>query len=131
MVPIPDLARTEFLFMVGANPLVSHGSVLSAPRVREQLHAIIERGGRVVVVDPRRTETARQFEHLPVRPDADAWLLLSMLNVIFDEQLTDPDFISRFTTGTAQLAEQTTLAETHARGAFISQSLLAYLTGAR
>ena len=67
--------------MVGANPLVSHGSVLSAPRVREQLLAITERGGRVVVVDPRRTETARQFEHLPVRPDADAWLLLSMLHV--------------------------------------------------
>ena len=67
--------------MVGANPLVSHGSVLSAPRVREQLHAIVERGGRVVVVDPRRTETARQFEHLPIRPDADAWLLLSLLNV--------------------------------------------------
>ena len=65
--------------MVGANPLVSHGSVLSAPRIREQLNEIVERGGRVVVVDPRRTETARQFEHLPIRPDADAWLLLSML----------------------------------------------------
>ena len=79
VVPIPDLKRTDFLLMVGANPLVSHGSVLSAPRVREQLNAIVERGGRVVVVDPRRTETARQYEHLPIRPDADAWLLLSML----------------------------------------------------
>src|SRR5688572_8471505 len=59
VVPIPDIARTEFLLMIGANPLVSHGSVLSAPRVREQLLAITERGGRVVVVDPRRTETAR------------------------------------------------------------------------
>jgi anaerobic selenocysteine-containing dehydrogenase len=106
LVPIPDLARTEFLLMVGANPLVSHGSVLSAPRVREQLLAITERGGRVVVVDPRRTETARHFEHLPIRADADAWLLLSMLNVIFDEGLTDPHFVSRFTTGTAALAEQ-------------------------
>ena len=51
-VPIPDLARTDFLLVVGANPLVSHGSVLSAPRIKDQLHAIIERGGRVVVVDP-------------------------------------------------------------------------------
>ena len=64
LVPIPDLNRTDFLFMVGANPLVSHGSVLSAPRVREQLNAVVDRGGRVVVVDPRRTETARQYEHV-------------------------------------------------------------------
>jgi anaerobic selenocysteine-containing dehydrogenase len=106
VVPIPDLIETDFLFMVGANPLVSHGSVLSAPRVREQLNGIVERGGRVVVVDPRRTETARQFEHLPVRPDADAWLLLSMLNVIFEEELTDREFISRWTTGADALSEQ-------------------------
>ncbi len=68
VVPIPDLQRTDFLLMVGANPLVSHGSVLTAPRVREQLHEIVSRGGRVVAVDPRRTETARQFEHVPVTP---------------------------------------------------------------
>ena len=89
LVPIPDLNRTDFLFMVGANPLVSHGSVLSAPRVREQLNAVVDRGGRVVVVDPRRTETARQYEHVPIRPDTDAWLLLSMLHVIFAEGLED------------------------------------------
>ena len=61
--------------MLGANPLVSHGSVLTAPRIRDQLRAITARGGRVVVVDPRRTETARQFEHVAVRPTRDAWLL--------------------------------------------------------
>jgi anaerobic selenocysteine-containing dehydrogenase len=99
VVPIPDLARTDFLFMVGANPLVSHGSVLSAPRVREQLNAVVDRGGRIVVVDPRRTETARQYEHLPVHPDADAWLLLSMLHVIFDERLEDSAWIARCTDG--------------------------------
>src|SRR3954451_11194000 len=81
-VPIPDLERTSFLLMVGANPFVSNGSVLSAPRVRDRLHAIVARGGRVVVVDPRRTETARAFEHVPVRPDTDAWLLLSLLHVV-------------------------------------------------
>ena len=68
VVPIPDLRRTDFLLMVGANPLVSHGSVLSAPRVREQLLGLEKRGGRVVVVDPRRSETAKQFEHLPDSP---------------------------------------------------------------
>src|SRR3954454_15244445 len=81
-VPIPDLERTSFLLMVGANPFVSNVSVLSAPRVRERLHAIVARGGRVVVVDPRRTETARAFEHVPIRPDTDAWLLLSLLHVV-------------------------------------------------
>src|SRR5215213_4233316 len=80
-VPIPDLERTSFLLMVGANPFVSNGSVLSAPRVRDRLRAIVARGGRVVVVDPRRSETARAFEHVPIRPDTDAWLLLSLLHV--------------------------------------------------
>jgi anaerobic selenocysteine-containing dehydrogenase len=104
LLPIPDLKRTDFLLMVGANPLVSHGSVLSAPRIRDQLNAITDRGGRVVVVDPRRTETARQYEHLPIRPDADAWLLLSVLNVIFAEELTDDAFLARHATGAEELA---------------------------
>ena len=68
LLPIPDLARTDLLLVVGANPLVSHGSVMSAPRIKDQLHAIVERGGRVVVVDPRRSETARAFEHVPLEP---------------------------------------------------------------
>jgi anaerobic selenocysteine-containing dehydrogenase len=106
LLPIPDLKRTRFLFMIGANPLVSHGSVLSAPRIREQLLEIVDRGGRVVVVDPRRTETARQFEHLPVRADSDAWLLLSMLNVIFEEGLTDRSFLAEHARGAAELAER-------------------------
>lgn len=88
-VPIPDLARTELLVVLGANPLVSHGSVLTSPRIKEQLHAITNRGGRVVVVDPRRTETASAFEWLPVTPDGDAWLLLSLLHVLFEEGLAD------------------------------------------
>jgi anaerobic selenocysteine-containing dehydrogenase len=103
LLPIPDLKRTRFLLMVGANPLVSHGSVLSAPRIREQLNAIVERGGRVVVVDPRRTETARQYEHLPIRPDADAWLLLAILNVIFSEGLADEAFLREHASGADEL----------------------------
>jgi formate dehydrogenase len=103
VVPIPDLRRTRFLLMLGANPLVSHGSVLSAPRVREQLFEIVERGGRVVVVDPRRTETARNFEHLPIRPDGDAWLMLSMLNVLFEEGLVDERYVATRTAGAEQL----------------------------
>lgn len=98
-IPFPDLPRTDFLFMLGANPLVSHGSAVRAPRIRDDLAHIVRRGGRVVVVDPRRTETARAYEHLPVRPDSDAWLLLSMLQVIFDEGLADMAALQQQTTG--------------------------------
>src|SRR4051812_16353677 len=103
VVPIPDLQRTSFLLMLGANPMVSHGSVLTAPRVRDQLHAIAQRGGRVLVVDPRRTETARQFEHMPITPDADAWLLLSLLQVTFEEGLADRRFLAGWTRDAGKL----------------------------
>src|SRR5688500_12722040 len=99
VVPFPDLNRTSFLLMLGANPLVSHGSLLTAPRIREGLLDVVARGGRVVVVDPRRTETARAFEHLPVRPDTDAWLLLSLLHTIFDEGLEHGAALRRQTRG--------------------------------
>jgi anaerobic selenocysteine-containing dehydrogenase len=89
VVPIPDLDHTDLLLIVGANPLVSHGSILTAPRIKDALHQIVARGGRVICVDPRRSETARAFEHVPIRPDGDAWMLLSLLNVIFAEGLED------------------------------------------
>ena len=103
VVPVPDLTRTRFMLMVGANPLVSHGSVLSAPRVRDQLFAITERGGRIVVIDPRRSDTARQFEHVPIRPDADAWLLLSLLCTIFEEGLADAAYLAQWAEGADEL----------------------------
>jgi anaerobic selenocysteine-containing dehydrogenase len=105
LLPIPDLRRTQFLLMVGANPLVSHGSVLTAPRVKDQLNEIVARGGRVVVVDPRRSETARAHEHVAVRPDSDAWLLLSLLHVIFEEGLEDWSALVHQSTGYGWLRE--------------------------
>ena len=104
-LPFPDLPRTDFLLMLGANPLVSRGSAVRAPRIKDDLSAIERRGGRVVVIDPRRTETARAHEHLAVRPDSDAWLLLSMLQVIFAEDLEDADAIARQSTGASVLRE--------------------------
>lgn len=103
VLPIPDLARTELLLVVGANPLVSHGSVMTAPRIKDQLNEIVDRGGRVVVVDPRRSETARAFEHLPVRPDSDALLLLSILQVVFAEGLQDREAIAWLADGSDEL----------------------------
>ncbi|HEX7290811.1 MAG TPA: molybdopterin-dependent oxidoreductase [Conexibacter sp.] len=99
VVPIPDLSRMDLLVVIGANPLVSHGSVLTSPRIKESLHGIVRRGGRVVVVDPRRTETASAFEWLPITPDGDAWLLLSLLNVLFAEGLAHEDAIARQASG--------------------------------
>jgi anaerobic selenocysteine-containing dehydrogenase len=83
-VPVPDLDRTSYLLVLGANPAVSNGSLMTAPRVGERISAIRARGGKVVVVDPRLTETARlATEHVFIRPGTDAALLLSMLNVLF------------------------------------------------
>jgi anaerobic selenocysteine-containing dehydrogenase len=98
-VPVPDLHRTELLFMLGANPIVSHGSLISGTNVRDALNGIVQRGGRIIVVDPRRTETARLFEHIPVRPDTDAWLLLSLLNVMLADELEDRSALAGIATG--------------------------------
>ncbi|MHB8689608.1 MAG: molybdopterin-dependent oxidoreductase [Solirubrobacteraceae bacterium] len=84
LFPIPDLERTQHLLMFGANPAVSNGSIMTAPGVRERLASIRARGGKVVVVDPRRTETVKHAdEHIAVRPGGDAYLLLGMLHVMF------------------------------------------------
>ncbi|KAA1426178.1 molybdopterin-containing oxidoreductase family protein [Nocardioides antri] len=105
VVPVPDLERTDFALLIGTNPLVSRGSLISAGNLRERFTEIVARGGRVVVVDPRRTETARAFEHVGVRPDGDAWLLLAMLHVIFTEGLADEAAIARQSTGVGTLRD--------------------------
>lgn len=87
--PIPDISRTDFMLCIGANPAVSHGSMANIGRFRDTMLGVTERGGRVVVIDPRRTETAELFEHLPIRPNGDVWLLAAMLKVIFDEKRAD------------------------------------------
>jgi len=88
----PDLPSCDHLLIFGANPLVSHGSVLTAPRMLEDLAAVAERG-RVIVIDPRETETAARFEHLSIRTGTDAWMLGAMVNTLFDEGLADLNFL--------------------------------------
>jgi len=100
----PDLERCNFLLILGANPLVSHMSCGAEPRVLHRLNAIHERDG-VVVVDPRRTETAKKYEHVPIKPDGDVWLLAGMLNHIFAEVLEDRELLIAKTTGWQELRE--------------------------
>ena len=84
VLPIPDIDRTDHMLVLGANPAVSNGSIMTAPGARHRLRAIIERGGKVVVVDPRRTETvAHASEHVAVKPGGDPFLLLGMLHTLF------------------------------------------------
>jgi anaerobic selenocysteine-containing dehydrogenase len=90
-IAIPDLDRTDFLLILGANPVASNGSLMTAPDVRGRLRAIRARGGKIVVVDPRRTRTAKEAdEHLFIRPGTDALLLFALVNVIFEEALATP-----------------------------------------
>jgi anaerobic selenocysteine-containing dehydrogenase len=97
--PVPDIARTDFMLCLGANPAVSHGSMANIGRFRDTMMAVTERGGRVVVIDPRRSETAALFEHVPIRPNGDVWLLAALLKVIFDEGLADLDALREQTAG--------------------------------
>lgn len=95
--PVPDLDRIRFLLVVGANPSVSNGSLMTAPGMPSRLRAIQARGGKVVVLDPRRTETARlASEHHFVWPDRDGLLLLAMAHVILREGLEDAAFLERW-----------------------------------
>jgi anaerobic selenocysteine-containing dehydrogenase len=87
-IPVPDLDRTMHLLVLGANPLASNGSLMTAPDARGRLKGIRDRGGKVVVVDPRRSRTAEQAdEHHFIRPGTDALLLFALVRVLFEEGL--------------------------------------------
>ncbi|MET0333904.1 MAG: molybdopterin-dependent oxidoreductase [Rhizobacter sp.] len=87
-IPIPDIERCDFLLMLGANPMASNGSLWTVPDFRGKAKALRERGGQLVVVDPRRTETADiASRHLPIRPGGDAFLMLGMVHTLFAEKL--------------------------------------------
>ena len=88
-IAVPDVDRTDYLLVIGANPLESHGSLCAAPDFPSRLKALRRRGGKVVVVDPRRTRTAAfADEHLFVRPGTDPYLLLGIVHTLFAEDLT-------------------------------------------
>src|SRR5262249_56637902 len=99
-IPIPDIDRTDYFLCLGGNPMISNGSVMTAPDMRRRLRAVRERGGKIVVVDPRRTETAREAnEHVAIRPGGDAAFLLAMAQVLVAHDRIDRRFLEQATTG--------------------------------
>jgi len=106
LLPIPDLDRTNFFLILGANPSVSNGSLMTAPGMSRRLQEIRERGGKVILIDPRRTETARLADrHLFIRPGTDVLLLLALLHVVFDEALTSLGPLAPFTNGVEAIGD--------------------------
>ncbi|MGI9592829.1 MAG: molybdopterin dinucleotide binding domain-containing protein, partial [Myxococcota bacterium] len=103
-IPIPDVDRTDFLLALGGNPLTSQGSLMSAPNAKQRFAALRDRGGRLVVVDPRRTETAEVADrHVFIRPGSDALWLFALLNVLFAEGRVDLGQLEPFTDGVEEL----------------------------
>ncbi|MEV4805642.1 molybdopterin-dependent oxidoreductase [Nonomuraea sp. NPDC049421] len=91
LVPVPDIDRTAYFLVFGANPAVSNGSLMTAPGLPRRIRALLARGGKMVLFDPRRTETARLGgEHHFIRPGTDAALILGLVRVILDEGLARP-----------------------------------------
>jgi anaerobic selenocysteine-containing dehydrogenase len=104
LMPVPDVDRAQHLLILGANPLASNGSLMTAPGIRKRLVDLRARGGRVVLVDPRRTETAAFSDvHLAIRPETDALFLLALIHTLFEEGLTRPARLAAFTDGIDEL----------------------------
>lgn len=100
LVPIADIDRCDYLLVLGANPMASNGSLMTVPAFPKRLKALQARGGRLVLLDPRRTETAEVAdEHLFIRPGTDAAFLAGLLKVIDNENLGDPGRLAAFEDG--------------------------------
>ena len=99
-IPVPDIERCEYLLILGANPMVSNGSLWTVPDYRGKAKAMRERGGKIVVVDPRRSETAAHADqYLPIKPGGDVFLLLGIAHALFDEGLVELGRLAEHTNG--------------------------------
>ncbi len=100
MMPVPDIDRTDFMLCIGGNPVASNGSLFTAPGFKQRVKALQARGGKLVVVDPRKTETADiADQHLFIRPGTDALLLMAILHTLFRQELVDTGRLSDFVQG--------------------------------
>jgi anaerobic selenocysteine-containing dehydrogenase len=105
-IPVPDVDRTDYLLMLGADPLTSNGSLLTAPDLKGRLRRLRARGGRLVVIDPRRSRTAAEADvHHFIRPGTDAHLLFALAHTLFAERRIAPGRLGEHTAGLEQVAE--------------------------
>jgi anaerobic selenocysteine-containing dehydrogenase len=99
-IPVPDIDRGDYLLMLGADPYSSNGSLWTAPDLPGRLKALRERGGRVVVVDPRRSRSARHADrHVPIRPGTDVFLLFGLVHELFARDLVALGRLAEHVTG--------------------------------
>ncbi len=103
-IAVPDIERCDFLLILGANPMASNGSLWTVPDFRGKAKALRARGGRMVVIDPRRTETAAVADaHHFIRPGSDVFLLAAMVHTLCAEQLVDPGRLAPWLNGLDEL----------------------------
>ena len=103
-IALPDITRTDYLLVLGANPLVSNGSMWTVPDFKGKAKALQARGGRLVVIDPRRTETAAVADaHHFIRPNSDVFLLAAMVNTLFAEGLVKLGSVADWVNGVAEV----------------------------
>lgn len=96
LLPIPDIDHTDFMVILGANPIVSNGSIMTVPNVKKRLKNIQKRQGKIITIDPRLTETGKiADQHLFIKPGTDAYLLMAMVNYLFDKQLINCNHLKR------------------------------------
>ncbi len=103
-IPAPDVPRTDYFVVMGANPHASQGSLLACPDLLGEIDGIRARGGKTVVIDPRRTGTAdRADEWIPIVPGTDAAFLLGVVHVLFAEGLVDLADVADFVNGVGEV----------------------------
>lgn len=106
LLPVPDVDRTQLFVCIGGNPVASGGSIMGAPGFARRIEALRARGGRFVVVDPRRTESARiADDYVPIRPGTDVFLLIALLQHVFESDLVDTGHLGARIDGVEQLRE--------------------------
>lgn len=96
-IPIPDIDHTDYFMIIGGNPMASNGSIMTVPQIKKRLKAIQQRDGKVVVIDPKKSETADiSCEHHFVKPGSDVLLLLAMLHTLFARNLQSPGRLNEY-----------------------------------
>jgi len=109
LLPVPDIDRTDFMIIMGANPVVSNGSIMSSPNIKKRLKNIQAREGKIVTIDPRFTETSQLAdEHLFINPGSDAFLLMAMINFLITHDLVNCSGLGLHIDGLDQISELVT-----------------------